>query len=265
MRTGAASALAVLILLRSPILNAEDLRQVRTPGLLRVIYSADAPWHIVSLKPDAAPGFERELIEGFAALERLKIEFVVVPASRDRMPALLSGKGDVIIGGAATASRRQQVDFTTEVFPGQYVVVTYQPHAVVTSLEQLRKERVGTTPGGAWAEQVRAALVPRQNVSTSFQTHEDVLKALRSQEISATVLSLAWALVEQRHDPALLIGLSLGSYEQAWAVRKDAPQLRLALNEYVTNMRRSSTWNRLVVKYYGDMALEVLKPSHGTP
>jgi membrane-bound lytic murein transglycosylase MltF len=48
---------------------------------------------------------------------------------------------------------------------------------------------------------------------------------------------------------------------RAWAVRKDAPALLAALNEYVTNVRRSPTWSRLVVKYYGDLALEVLKAS----
>jgi hypothetical protein len=48
-------------------------------------------------------------------------------------------------------------------------------------------------------------------------------------------------------------------------VRPDAPQLREALDEYITNVRHTSTWSRLVVKYYGDSALEVLQKSRASP
>jgi hypothetical protein len=35
------------------------------------------------------------------------------------------------------------------------------------------------------------------------------------------------------------------------------------LNDYITNLRRSPTWNRLVVKYFGASALDVLKKARG--
>ena len=48
-------------------------------------------------------------------------------------------------------------------------------------------------------------------------------------------------------------------------------ELLAALNDYVSNVRRTPTWNRLVVKYFGEAAPEVLKaaregaPRDGTP
>ena len=45
----------------------------------------------------------------------------------------------------------------------------------------------------------------------------------------------------------------------AWAVRKGDRTLLAALDDYVASMRRTSTWSRLVVKYFGDEAPEILK------
>jgi ABC-type amino acid transport substrate-binding protein len=45
----------------------------------------------------------------------------------------------------------------------------------------------------------------------------------------------------------------------AYAVRKDEPELLRALNEYIENVRKTPTWSRLVVKYFGEAAPEILK------
>jgi hypothetical protein len=42
-------------------------------------------------------------------------------------------------------------------------------------------------------------------------------------------------------------------------VRKEDRALLAALDEYISNVRRSPTWSRLVVKYFGDAAVEVLR------
>ena len=45
----------------------------------------------------------------------------------------------------------------------------------------------------------------------------------------------------------------------AFGVRKQDGELRGALHDCVTNLRRTPTWNRLVVKYFGDAAVEILR------
>jgi ABC-type amino acid transport substrate-binding protein len=47
--------------------------------------------------------------------------------------------------------------------------------------------------------------------------------------------------------------------ELAFAVRKDTPGLRAALDEYLANLRRTPTWNRLAVEYFGESAVEILR------
>ncbi len=41
-------------------------------------------------------------------------------------------------------------------------------------------------------------------------------------------------------------------------MRKEDGDLKRALDAYLTDLRRSAGWSRLVVKYFGDEALQVL-------
>jgi ABC-type amino acid transport substrate-binding protein len=45
----------------------------------------------------------------------------------------------------------------------------------------------------------------------------------------------------------------------AFAVRKEDAQLLAAINDQVSDLRRSGAWSRLVVKYFGANALDLLK------
>jgi ABC-type amino acid transport substrate-binding protein len=235
--------------------------------VLRVLVSRDAFPEMFSLATGTEPGIEREMIDGFASLHKLKLQLVEVASVRERIPALLEGKGDVIAGAiSVTEARRKLVDFTAEVLPLRHVVVTRKPHRMVETLEQLRRERVGTLKGSSWAEQVAAAAVPPENVDDSFPSPADVVQGLRAGRVSAVVMASTVAILEQRKDPQLQLGVFVGpSLGQAWAVRKDQPELREALDRYVQNVRRSATWSRLVVKYFGDRALEALKKSREGP
>jgi membrane-bound lytic murein transglycosylase F len=268
---GSLGTLAALLLLAAAGAGSgHDLPAIRERGVLRVVVADDrvAPVSsaIVSFKPGAPRGFDGEIVEAFAALQRLKVEFVPVVSANDRIPALLAGKGDILIGLINTEARRKQVSFAVEIFPARHVVVTRKPHAPITTVEELRRVRVGATKGSSWAETVAAAGIPRENIDDSFATSEETLQALRNQKIAAVVMSVASALLEKRLDADVELGLFLGPLESAaWAVRPDAPQLREALDEYINNVRRTPTWSRLVIKYYGDIALEVLQKSRATP
>ena len=74
------------------------------------------------------------------------------------------------------------------------------------------------------------------------------------------VLGIENAITERRKDPALQVGVFLGPPGAlAWAVRKGDRALLAALDDYVASVRRTPTWSRLVVKYFGDEAPEVLR------
>jgi ABC-type amino acid transport substrate-binding protein len=240
---------------------ATDLPDVVRRGALRVLVMPDTKRpEFFSLAPGTPPGFDQEVLEGFARLHHLTMQPVPVASWDALIPALLEGKGDLVAGRfTATAARRKVVDFTQEVFPTRNVVLTRKPHPLVGSLEQLKKEKVGTIKGTSMAEAIAAAGIPPANVDEGIPAG-GFDEALRAGRITAAVWGVESAIAAQRQDPDLQLGTFLGPPASlAYAVRKGDAALLAALNDYIENLRRTPSWSRLVVKYFGERAPEVLR------
>jgi ABC-type amino acid transport substrate-binding protein len=235
-----------------------DLAEVHSRGVLRVIVAADEAPATFALRAGEGPGFERELLEGFARLHGLTLTTVVAPGYPDRIPLLQRGDGDVIAAIFDTPDRRKLVDFTGEVMPTHNVVVTMEPRMEVRDLEELRSGRVGVIKGAKPAEEaVQAGISP--SVLLPFERREDLLSAMKDGSVGAAILPVSEMVVSTKRYGALRAGITVGERGKvAWAVRKQDTQLAAALSEYLLNVRRGPTWSRLVVKYFGDQALLVL-------
>jgi ABC-type amino acid transport substrate-binding protein len=263
----AALLTALLLPLLLPCrLRAADLEKIRAGGTLRVLTAAQNQPEFVSLDQEGARGFDYEVLEGFAKLNRVSLEIVPSSGWDQLVPDLLRGKGDVIAGQFTdTESRRKLIDFTVEVFPTRAVIVTRSPHRVVTTLEQVRREeRIIVIHGTSMVNALMDVGVGRSHIDDSFPAGQPIAAALRSGQITCTALEIQAAIVARRHDPDLQIGVFVGPPASlAYGVAKEAPALRDALNEYIHNLRRTPTWSRLVVKYFGETALEVLRKARG--
>ena len=252
-------ALAVALLTAAP-LGAADLADVKARGTLRVIVMPlSATDEFFPLPAGARPGFDRAVLDGFVALHRIKLEVVAVEGWDNLIPALLQGRGDLIAGRfTVTDTRLKQIAFTSEVFPSRNVVLTRKPHAPVATVEALREERVGTIKGSSMAEAVRA-VVPAPNVDDSFPPG-GLPGALVAGKVSAVVLGVESAIAAQRQDQEMELGTFVGPPRSlAYGVRKQDAALLQALNEYIDNVRRTPTWSRLVVEYFGASAPDILR------
>jgi peptidoglycan lytic transglycosylase F len=239
---------------------AADLAQVRARGTLRVIVMPlSAADEFFPVPAGARPGFDREVLDGFAGLHRIKLVVVPVDGWDNLVPALLQGRGDLIAGRfTVTDARLKQIVFTNEVFPSRNVVMTRRPHAPVQTLEALRLEKVGTIKGSSMAEAVHA-VVPASNVDDSFPPG-GLPAALAAGKVSAVVLGIESAIAAQRQDAQIELGTFVGPPRSlAYGVRREDAALLQALNEYIDNLRRTPTWSRLVVEYFGNSAPEILR------
>jgi len=228
-------------------------------GVLRVLRMDARPDDPFFNLSDERPGFDRELLEGFARLYKLRLEIVTVPSWEDLVPALLGKKGDIAAGRfTVTPARAKVIAFTVEAFPTRHVVLTRKPNRTILTRDELRGAKVAAVKGSAVEEAVLAAGVPRANlVNIGPTVSADALKDAR---VTAVVTNVETAVVEARTDSALQLGLFLGPpRSMAYAVRKEDTALRKALDDYLENTRRSAVWNRLVVKYFGQAGLEILK------
>ncbi len=249
------ATVAALSSLASPV-RAADLAAVEKRGAIRVIVAADESPETYSLAAAGEPGFERELLESFARLRGLRVEAVVAKTYPDRIPMLVADRGDVIAAIFDTEDRRKLVDFTREVLPTHNVVVTHRPTRVVANVKDLLDQHVGAIKGT-----MPAAAAVEAGVSNlkAFERLEDMLEALRRGEVAAVVLPISELALAKKRYPGLQAGATVGAPGAiAWAVRKEDGDLKRALDAYLTDLRRSAGWSRLVVKYFGDEALQVL-------
>ena len=82
-------------------------------GVLRVLRMDARPDDPFFNLSDERPGFDRELLEGFARLYKLRLEIVTVPSWEDLVPALLGKKGDIAAGRfTVTPARAKVIAFT---------------------------------------------------------------------------------------------------------------------------------------------------------
>ena len=251
--------IAVLALVSASPARA-DLAEIEARGVMRVLVILDNETQFFSGRPGKTPGFDYEILDGFARAHRVRLELVPATAWETLIPLLLQGKADLIAGRfTKTESRQKVIDFTSEVFPTRNVVVTRKPHRVVKTLEELRKERVTVLRGTSMAELLQELGVPAQNIDYSIPTG-GIPQALHEGRITCTVHEIHTAIVNQRSDPSLQIGLGIGPpVSLAYGVRKGDGRLLAALNAHLQNVRQAGIWNKLTVKYFGPAALDILQ------
>jgi ABC-type amino acid transport substrate-binding protein len=254
------SAGASLLLIAVPAAApAADFPAIQARGSLRVIAGeGEQPEMFAFGAAPARPGFEREMLEGFCRLKRLKLEVVPVKTFADRIPALLRGDGDLIMGMVDTPERRKQIDFTAEVLPVRHLVVTRKPAPPVQTVEEFRTKKAGTIRDTTWARETRATGIPESQIEY-FADTEPMLEALEAGRVDEVVMTLSdFALASARH-PDLEVGLFVGEAQRAaWGVPKADEKLKAELDAYLENLRSGASWSRLVVKYFGDKTLTVL-------
>jgi ABC-type amino acid transport substrate-binding protein len=257
--------IAVLLLAAAPAWSA-DLAEIKQRGALRVLGVLDTREpEFFSLKSEAAPGFDVEILTGFAKVHKVELKLVPAGGWGGLVPALIEGKGDVIAGRfSATPQRRRSILFTQEVFPTRTVVVTRKPHPGVQTLEQLKAERVGTIVGTSMYEALLAAGLPPAAIDATLDSG-GLASALRGGAISAGVWWLEGAMLAQLKDRDLSLGLALGPPESlAYGVRKEDQALLAALNQHLEVVRSTGTWQRLALKYFGDATPAILKRARDT-
>jgi ABC-type amino acid transport substrate-binding protein len=256
LKHGCAIALALL----APFAAAADLAEVEARGTLRVLAVPDTAGGSISFTPSEARGFDYDVLDGFARLKHLRLELVPIDAWDRLIPALLEGRGDVIVGSfTMTPERLRSIDFTSEVLPTRSVVVTRKPHRQVRSVDELRSERVTAFKGTSMASLLVSLGVPATNLDYDVPA-EGLSAGLKSGRISCVVHDVQTAILDRRADPELQLGTFIGppgSY--SFGVRKTDPQLLAALNGHIANVKRSGTWSRFTVKYFGEMALPILQ------
>jgi membrane-bound lytic murein transglycosylase MltF len=195
----------------------------------------------------------------------LKVSVVFVPVSRDELlPALLDGRGDLVMGNLTVTPERQKiVDFTDPWIANvDEIVVTGPNGPAIAALDDLSGQEVLVRESSSYFESLVA-------LNTDFEARglkpvvivpapeefedEDLLEMAAAGLVKVIVVDNHKAWFWQRVIPSLklypTVVLRRGS-EIAWAVRKDSPQLKAALNGFLSKNGKDSLTARMIFRRY---------------
>ncbi len=195
----------------------------------------------------------------------LKINIQFVPMSRDELiPALLDGRGDIVMADmTVTPERQKSVDFTAPWIAGvEEIVVTGPAGPAITSVEDLSGQEVFVRESSSYYQSLLrlnerlkqegkppAILVP----APEELEDEDLLEMANSDLVKVLVVDNHKAWFWQRVWPKLklhpTVTLRTGG-EIAWAVRKDNPQLLRAVNQFLSTNGTNSLTARMIFRRY---------------
>jgi len=252
---------ACLCLLSTAFVSGSDWPDIQSRGRLRVIaYAYEYPeMFSFDSQPPLGPGLERELLESFCRAHKVTLEIQKMEDFTKEIPMLQGDQGDLIIGIISTEERRKQVAFTEEVFPVRFFVGSHVSTDPITTVDQLIKRNVGVVAGSSWTGAAQEAGVPPPRLKI-FENQPLMFEALETGKIGAVVMPVADLALAMKRRPGLREGPPLGeSLSGCWAVRKTSPRLKETLDVFLSTARSGNVWSRLVVKYYGDRAVQILK------
>ena len=181
----------LLFLLMGQGLSAQEsiIEKIQKEGVIRVGMSTFVPWAMKD-KQDNLIGFEIDVAKKLAQDMGVKIEFVPTAWS-GIIPALLTGKFDVIIGGMGiTQERNLKVNFTIPYeYSGMSMVAHKEKAKGFSSLADFDKKEVAIAVRmGTTAEQAARKYIPNAELKL-FENETQALQELNLGRVHAVVSS----------------------------------------------------------------------------
>jgi membrane-bound lytic murein transglycosylase MltF len=196
---------------------------------------------------------------------RLMVHVQFVPLSRSELlPALIEGKGDIVMADlTVTPERMKTVDFTEPWIAGvNEIIVTGPKVPAIASLDDLSGKEVFVRESSSYYQsllELNATLTASNKPTVKLTPapeeleDEDLMEMANAGLVDILVVDNHKAWFWQRVWPMLklypTVTLRTGG-SIAWAVRKDSPQLKAALNNFLATNGRDSLTARMIFRRY---------------
>ena len=204
------------------------------------------------------------------------VQVTFIPVRPDKLEAALTeGVGDIIAFGLVeTVAREQRVAFSLPIQTGvKQIVVTAKGIGPLASFADLSGKKVFVNPLATYAdnlEKINASLRQQgkppiliEKADPSF-TDEDMLEMVNAGILPATVTlnvrATLWASVfsDITPQPKLVVA---DDEDLAWAMRKDNPQLKQLVDEFVKTHAAGTSFGNTLVRQYLDSNQWIKNPT----
>lgn len=255
----------------------QDLSKIREDGVLRMITSYSSGSYF--LHKGLQVGFEYELLKKFTEENELALEVIIVGQDENPYDLLNSGRGDIIAANyTITPERRQIVDFTRPYnIVDQLVVFSEELETHPKTLDELGDIPISIRRNSSYYVRLKELQEEKFNLNIDLIPDdidtESALFRVANGEYKATIADDNMFRAASKYMPELRQGPVIAESDTiAWAVRKNAPDLKYQLNRFLYKHfrfneegkpKRSSFLNVLMRKYFesGNQIAQYFNPS----
>ena len=195
----------------------------------------------------------------------IKVRLVVIPTKRDRLLAdLLEGRGDIAAGNLTiTPQRLEQVDFAAPLLKGVDEILVSGPGSPqVTTVDDLVGKEIHVRASSSYyaslqqlneefkkGDKQQMKLV----LADEFFEDEDLLEMMNAGLIPKIVIDshkgIFWMQIFKNLTLHPEVKLRTGG-QIAWALRKNSPQLKGVINEFVKSHKKGTLTGNILFKRY---------------
>jgi len=213
---------------------------------------------------EALTYFEKELNKKFKR-RHLKIHIIFILVARDQLfQYLTKGLGDIAAANlTVTPERLKQVDFADPLYSQARELVVTSPSApAINNLTDLSGKTVYVRKSSSYYQSLKdlnrtliKAGRPQVRIepANEYLETEDILEMVNADLVQITVadnyLAEFWAQVFDNITVHKNIALRSGG-KIAWAVRKNCPKLKKAINEFVKRTKKGTLLGNILFKRY---------------
>jgi len=253
---------AVLLLFSGMVFAQESvIEKIQKQGVIRVGMSTFVPWAMKD-KQGKLVGFEIDVARKLAEDMGVKIEFVPTAWS-GIIPALLTGKFDVIIGGMGiTPERNLKVNFTTPYdYSGMSMVAHKAKAKDFSSLEDFNQENVNIAVRmGTTAEQAARKYMPKATLKL-FENESQALQELNLGRVHAVVSNAPMPVFHAlKYPDKLFVPLKENFTKEpiGFALRKGDHDALNYFNNWILNMHAQGFLKEKSAYWFGSKKWEDL-------
>lgn len=219
----------------------------RAQDALRVVTDATFP-PMEFVQNGKRTGFDIELTEAVAAAMGRKIEWIDIDF-KGLIPALVSKRADLAMSAIyITDERKKVVDFSDPYFAGGLVVLTSKS-GPIKSLKDLDGKKVSVQVGTKSVAYLKDNFPKVERVEV--EKNQEMFNLVEIGRADAAVTGKPAAKIFAQAKPALhVLTEQLTTEDYGIAVRKDAPEIRDAVNAALKKIKADGTYDKLVNKWF---------------
>lgn len=220
-----------------------------TPGQIRVASLGDAKPYTFTDEAGEFTGFDVELFEDVAG--RIGIDDVVFTGQdfSGLLAAVANGQFDVGVAAIGITEERQQtVDFSEGYLAG-YLTVMASPDAGIADVDDLAGTRLGVVQGTL--QEAYAVKNFTETELVRFPDNNAAISAVNSGSVDAHFLDYE-AAKEYAAQFGLENAIDIPSFDApaGFAIAKDKPEFKAALDEALHEAMEDGTWKELYQKWF---------------